>query len=89
MHGVTNWKMEVRVQVQVQNFINTSTSLSTYRCGLCSPVRCAACGQTSGVAQSEMGVVVEDEPFWLDEKAGTSHLTVSTIPFKFPNINLT
>jgi hypothetical protein len=30
-----------------------------------------------------MGVVVEDEPFWLDEKAGTNHSAVSTILFKF------
>jgi len=67
-----------------QNLINTSTSPSTYRCGLCSPVRYAAYGQTSGVAQSEMGVAVEGGPFWLDEKAGTNHSAVSMRLFKFP-----
>ena len=84
MHGVTYWKITVQVLVQVQNFINTSISLSTYRCGPCSPVRYTAHGQTSGVAQSEVGVVVEDEPFWLDEKAGTNHSAVSERLLKCP-----
>jgi len=83
MHGVTYRK----ITIQVQNFINISISLSTYRCGLCSPVRYAAYGQTSGVAQSEMGVAVEGEPFWLDEKAGTNHSAVSMR--LFPDTNLT
>jgi hypothetical protein len=47
----------------------TAATHTLIRCGLCSPVRYAAYGQTSGVAQSEVGVAVEGEPFWLDEKA--------------------
>jgi hypothetical protein len=31
-----------------------------------------------------VGVVAEDEPFWLDEKAATNHSAISTILFKFP-----
>ena len=47
-------------------------------------MRYAAHGQTSGVAQSEVGVVVEGEPFWLDEKAGTNHSAVSMRLSKCP-----
>lgn len=52
---------------QVNSPLDLSTGKETYHCDLNSLVRCAAHAQTSGAAQSVWGVVVEDEPLWLDE----------------------
>lgn len=72
-----------QTKYQVHSPLALDTGTETYHCALNSLARYAARAQTSGAAQSGRGVVVEDDPLWLDETSRIKHSVINLIHFKF------